>query len=520
MNCSEEIITDGKPFVDGDAIVIPEGIVEVAADAFDGTGATSVTLPSTLRRIGDRAFAVGRIYTEHGKVCFAGPRCVVVPKGVEEIGYGAFYGADRVIVYDTINQSASYHLDRANGVTDATVGWLGIRPHPDYLLCAAGPNSLLRDFEVEVRSAETDEVKFRVFMPVGSTKRPVACTYVSSWGPCATFKFVNVDGLFESLPNKAVKLKTALDRLMWQVDLDPERKGVFEAYVRRYAKDSARLLVESETAEATRLLESMSLIKKSSVVELVAYARTRNASSEMVAYLDGLAKDLGVSKKRGEQSRAGEKAPRVKTPTPKQVVREVEESLTWGRTTSIDSLGPVSGRINPVDAVRLLEKASVNCDASAVERLFAIFGDFEFKTNALMGALLHGKVDVAQALLEHGADFRGELAPGFVKQDNETESARRRKEYSHNGLNDYSSVGSWTASRGTSGSLWGGNRTKFVESVRRLADLSAVDDEALIELVVSSVKGGKADLLDALEGSLRENRDAILAKAGAEAQLG
>lgn len=42
-------------------IVIPEGVVEIAADVFNGVNITSVTFPTTLERIGDRAFSNGTV---------------------------------------------------------------------------------------------------------------------------------------------------------------------------------------------------------------------------------------------------------------------------------------------------------------------------------------------------------------------------------------------------------------------------------------------------------------------------
>lgn len=42
-------------------IVIPEGVVEIAADVFNGLNITSVTFPSTLEKIGDHAFSNGNV---------------------------------------------------------------------------------------------------------------------------------------------------------------------------------------------------------------------------------------------------------------------------------------------------------------------------------------------------------------------------------------------------------------------------------------------------------------------------
>ena len=87
-------------------LIVPEGVEEIADGALAGTPLCRVTLPSTLRRIGEKAFS--------GCGALLG---IVIPEGVEEIGAGAF--------------------ENCTGLTSATLPD-GIRTVPDrlFLNCA------------------------------------------------------------------------------------------------------------------------------------------------------------------------------------------------------------------------------------------------------------------------------------------------------------------------------------------------------------------------------------------------
>ncbi len=66
------------------SIKIPEGVTEIAGDAFCGCySLTSVSLPNTLKQIGTFAFSETSLSGNENKE-------LVIPEGVTEIGQGAF----------------------------------------------------------------------------------------------------------------------------------------------------------------------------------------------------------------------------------------------------------------------------------------------------------------------------------------------------------------------------------------------------------------------------------------------
>ena len=72
-------ITDYSPVAGVTDVVIPEGVESITNGAFNGSSITSITLPSTLKEIGDDAFANTDYLTS-----------VVIPGSVDEIAANAF----------------------------------------------------------------------------------------------------------------------------------------------------------------------------------------------------------------------------------------------------------------------------------------------------------------------------------------------------------------------------------------------------------------------------------------------
>lgn len=220
---------------------------------------TKIELPETLQYIGSRAFSGVQMES------------VVIPKSVQNIGVGAFYGAKRITVYDTISPDAvgaSSCEDLPNGVPNSSIGWLGIDFNGTVF---AIWNASYSDFEVIVRSAKTDEVLYRVYMPIrsfagpsgslGNVKGRLAATLVSSWGKHASFAFERLDDMFDELPNQYAKLKTAINRLAYPVDLEPGMREVYEEYLRRNAKRAIAAMAEDDEVDELRAIASVLVTK-------------------------------------------------------------------------------------------------------------------------------------------------------------------------------------------------------------------------------------------------------------------
>ena len=66
-------------------IIIPEGVTKIGSYCFyNCSELTNITLPSTLNEIGDGAFSNTKITT------------IIIPEGITKIGNNCFYGCDRL----------------------------------------------------------------------------------------------------------------------------------------------------------------------------------------------------------------------------------------------------------------------------------------------------------------------------------------------------------------------------------------------------------------------------------------
>ena len=247
-------------------------------------------MPDTLRYIGPSAFE--GVLAED----------VVLPPSVAYIGPGAFFGDMRVPVFDSVSPEAypaEDIVDVSNGIPNAPLGWIGIRPMECAPLCIA--NAYLADFEVIVRSAASGEVRYRVYLPLGQMRNEsvharypgtvleryqgIASVLVSSWGRGASFAFSRLDAMFDRLPNQRAKLKTAINRLAYPVDLPRETRERYEAYVVRNARRAVAIMTEDDEVDELRALEHL-LVKGrnlASLIEVCAKARRMRSYQNKLA---------------------------------------------------------------------------------------------------------------------------------------------------------------------------------------------------------------------------------------------
>lgn len=307
---SPKRVIDGSHYIHpcrgGFEIIVPDGVVAISERAFGslrmtmaewlpdvpkwlGIGGLSrddlvtfgvrdlrckrIILPESLRYIESRAFEGVQVED------------VVVPPSVEYVGPGAFYGAKRVTVYDTISPEAcpaDEIIDLYDGMPNSPIGWLGLKPRDACMLGIR--RAEMADFEVIVRSAASDEVLHRVFMPFGQMMNEttgwgyarvvkerylaVASMFASSWGRGASFAFSRLDGMYERMPNQRTKLKTAINRLVYPVDLSDETREQYEAYVARNARRAVAIMAEDDEIEALHALEHL-VVKKRNLQALI-----------------------------------------------------------------------------------------------------------------------------------------------------------------------------------------------------------------------------------------------------------
>ena len=253
--------------------IILEGTKTIGEYAFSGSGITKLNLPEGLEEIGESAFAG----------CALGE--VTVPKTVLKTGNESFSGCKEITIYDTIDPDAkpcTEYLDDVNGHPNSIVGFIGIGQAWAMWECAA--NHRWVDHEIIVRSADTDEIKYKVWMGSDPKQRKYYCTLTSSWGRCASFNFSALDDAFAGIKGVDHKIRVALNRLRYPEMLSDTQKSTYIAYLVRTAKDLIISCINNDDMETLLFCEPYGVIKKNNIDDLLDYAAKKKAT-QFSAYL-------------------------------------------------------------------------------------------------------------------------------------------------------------------------------------------------------------------------------------------
>ena len=134
------------------------------------------------------------------------------------------------------------------------------------------------DHEIVVRSAETGEIKYKVWMGSDNGQRSRYCALASSWGRNASFNFPAVDQMFASVKGTTHKIRYAVNRLRYPVDLTEEPEANFKKYLSRSGKEVVCFCIDRNDMETLRFCEPFGIIKKNAVDELIDYASGKQAT--------------------------------------------------------------------------------------------------------------------------------------------------------------------------------------------------------------------------------------------------
>ena len=217
-------------------------LTEIKDGAFAESSISKIVLPEKLKIIGEEAFAATKIKT------------ITLPKSVKSIGDSICGGIPNIILYDSIDPEADdcyKKIDISNGKPNSRVGYIGLRIKPIYTRdCAA--NQEWKDYSITVKSAETDEIKYEVWMGANEIDRDYYCLLSSAWGKNASFAFKEVDKVFSIMKGKIHKVKVAENRLKYPIDLTPKMQEQYIKYVKRYSDNAENILNDIKPIEAPK----------------------------------------------------------------------------------------------------------------------------------------------------------------------------------------------------------------------------------------------------------------------------
>lgn len=203
-------------------VVWPDNLKVIGKYSFAGTGFVKLNLPNTIEEIGDGAFSGLKA------------KSVVLPKSVQTIGWGVFSYVDEIIVYDSFDANAKNcndGIDTCNGNPNSLLGFIGIGSAFAMWECAA--NHEWTNYTITVKSAETDEVKYKVWMGSDEYQRNYFCFLSSGWGHNATFAFKYLDNFFNKIRGDEHKKKVAEYRLAYPYELSDESRQMYDEFLRK-----------------------------------------------------------------------------------------------------------------------------------------------------------------------------------------------------------------------------------------------------------------------------------------------
>lgn len=226
-----------------------EGLETIGENSFYCCGLSDVCLPDSLVSIHDRAFALNPMKKAY------------VPPRVKEIGVAVFANVDQITVYDSIEDIHTYpNKKSAYGGNGARLGWIGLNSKPQYTTWPGGPNAVWKDYKLIVRSSQDNEIKFVLWMCGENESIEVKCRLVYSWSENAKFPLALIDQMFDEYKDFKGKVRTAILRLRYPVDLDKNAEEKYTKYLSRMKGKIKSDFIECADDEEISYLEEIKIL--------------------------------------------------------------------------------------------------------------------------------------------------------------------------------------------------------------------------------------------------------------------
>ncbi len=256
-------------------VQISSGIRSIGEECFANTKLSSVYIPNTVECIKDYAFEGISVDS------------VTLPPSVKTIGCSIFPGAKEITIYDTLApnaKTAEAYFDDANGSFGETrIGSMGILQKPYYAWGAC--NSIWNDHMIIVRSAATNEIRYKIWMGGVNQPRNVYCALASGWGRNAEFAFELLDnqvfGKMKSIPDKQ---KTAVIRILWPEKLSDAARKRYVSYISKNAREILATCISEDRLDVIQALEPLKILKADNINELCGTA-VKHGKTQIAAWL-------------------------------------------------------------------------------------------------------------------------------------------------------------------------------------------------------------------------------------------
>ena len=259
---------------EGGDVVVPDGVTTVATGAFSKCSKiTRVSFPRSVRDIPDQTF------------------------------YSSTKVFSELVLYD------DYPGDNEGRMTD-----LYFPQHSSNLTDRAY-------YIVTVKNAETDAVKYRVFLCGAKETQEINEALISAWGPYCAFNFKAADVYFGSYKDLTDRLVTAKLRLDYPVDLDAEEEKKYRDFIKRNGYKWFPRLIEAGNEQVIRWLIENEAVTKTRVNSLIELASKSGQTAITAMLMDHKAKSFGNMEPKLSLSEKTPKLWEVKKETPELLWR-------------------------------------------------------------------------------------------------------------------------------------------------------------------------------------------------------
>lgn len=214
-------------------IKMPKSLKSIGSCAFSRTKLKAVDIPEGVEFIGDEAFANTSIKSIH------------LPKTVKTIGWDICSGIEEIEIYDTIDPDAADPgelIDYINGKPNSLVGYIGIGEAHAMRDCAANHQWL--NYTISVKSSETDEIKYKVWMGADEKQRGYYSFLASAWGHNASFAFKELDEYFPKIRGLENQLMIAKYRLEYKNELSEDDLEMYVSFAKEQVAGKSKKKVK------------------------------------------------------------------------------------------------------------------------------------------------------------------------------------------------------------------------------------------------------------------------------------
>ena len=247
---------------------------------YDCCNAKKLILPENIETIGRNAFS---------RISLG---VVKLPKSVKRVERSAFDSVSELIVYDSIDPDAAWAYDwehdKWNGSVNSPLACAMLGVYQGCIECQG--NTGWRDYHITVLSADTEEIRYRIFCDSNERDTYRAMMF-SAWGKHASFTFDDYDGYFMKTRNPLGRTEMAFCRIQYPEGLNAANRVNYEAflerclYIERSAKRTAEMIANDDNVERLQLLDDFHAIDEHNIAWIREQFEKKNAK-KCLAYLN------------------------------------------------------------------------------------------------------------------------------------------------------------------------------------------------------------------------------------------